>query len=347
MNNQETAQKDVRHNYPLAIRDASISTAFSLFLKTLPYALIRFAILIVVTTVTIIWGIATIGGAAWIGERVHSLFGLVWLAGGGSIYGYIWYTIVRYGLYIIKCGHIAVLTDLITNGQIGNGNEGMFDYGKRVISEKFSQVNVLFALDALVDGVVAAFNGTLDWIGSLLPIPALEGLMKLVKGVLFGASTYIDETIFSYSLARGESNPWLGGQEGLIYYCQNVKEILKTAFYAVLLDKVCTALLWLVFLAPALLLVWLFGGIIGGAALVASIMCASNARSAFLEPLFLIMVMIRFHVSAENQPINLEWDNRLSNISSNFIEIKEKAAAWIAAPTTADPSNPTPAEAGF
>lgn len=322
----------MRHSYPLAIRDASVATAFNLFLKTLPYALIRFGILLVVTTVTIIWGILTFGGAAWIGERVHSLFGLIWFAGGSGIYGYIWYALVRYGLYMIKCGHIAVLTELITHGQIGNGNEGMFDYGKRIITEKFTQVNVLFALDALVDGVVMAFNNTLDWIGSILPIPAFEGIMKLIKGILFSASTYIDETIFSYSLARGETNPWRGGQEGLIYYCQNVKEILKTALYVVVLDKICTALLWVMFLAPALALVWLFGGIIGGAALVASVMCAANARSAFLEPLFLIMVMIKFHVSAENQPINLDWDTRLGDLSGNFIEIKEKAAAWIAAP---------------
>lgn len=308
-------------------------------MKTLPYALIRFVILLAVTAVTVIWGTITFGGASWLSTRVHGIFGTAWLIGGCSIYGYLWYFIVRYALYMIKCGHIAVLTELITHGQVGNGDEGMFEYGRRIVTDKFTQVNVLFALDALVDGVVRSFNSTLDWVGSLLPIPGLDSLMHVVKAILFSASTFIDETIFSYSLARNETNPWHGGQEGLIYYCQNAKEILKTALYVVILDKVCTFILWCVFLAPALVLVYLTGGIIGGAALVASVLCAANARSAFLEPIFLIMVMIKFHVSVESQQINAEWDDRLSTISSNFIEIKDKAAAWISEPgATTTPS---------
>jgi hypothetical protein len=210
----------------------------------------------------------------------------------------------------------------------------MFSYGRRVISEKFSQVNVLFALDAMVDGVVMSFNRTLDWVGSLLPIPGLEGLMNLVKAILFSASTYIDETIFSYTLARQESNPWQGGRDGLIYYCQNAREILKTAVWVVILDKVLTALLWVAFLAPALFVVHLFPGMIGGAALIGSVMCAANARSAFLEPIFLIMVMTRFHVAAENQAINAEWDARLCAVSDKFSQIKEKAIAWVNAEST-------------
>ncbi|HPT48316.1 MAG TPA: hypothetical protein PLM07_20730, partial [Candidatus Rifleibacterium sp.] len=80
MNQQPSAQGEVRHHYPLAIRDASVATAIGLFLKTLPYALVRFVILIAVTFVTIVWGILTFGGAAWIGDKVHGLFGLVWFA---------------------------------------------------------------------------------------------------------------------------------------------------------------------------------------------------------------------------------------------------------------------------
>ena len=60
-----------------------------------------------------------------------------------------------------------------------------------------------------------------------------------------------------------------------------------------------------------------------------AVLFAANARSAFLEPLFLIMVMTTFHVSVENQPINLEWDARLTSLSGKFKELKDKAAAWV------------------
>lgn len=332
METNPSAQIDhgkVCHDYPLAIRDASFLTAVSLFLKTFPYALVRFAILLAVTTITIIWGLLTFGGASWLTAKVHDTFGLIWMVGGCSIYGYLWYFLVRYSMYMLKCGHIAVLTELVTHGQIGNGDENMFSYGKRIITGKFTQANVLFTLDAMIDGVVMSFNRTLDWVGSLLPIPGVEGLMNLVKAVLFSASTYIDETIFSYTLARKETNPWQGGRDGLIYYCQNAREILKTAVWVVVLDKVLTAVLWVVFLAPAIAITHFIGGIIGGAALIASVLCAANARSAFLEPIFLIMVMTKFHVAAENQPINAEWDSRLTSISDKFGQIKEKAIEWV------------------
>ncbi len=95
-------------------------------------------------------------------------------------------------------------------------------------------------------------------------------------------------------------------------------------------------------MAPAMLFVWVSPfPVLSGAAILAAFLCAANARSAFLEPLFLIMVMIKFHVAAENQPVNLDWDARLTTLSGNFVEIKEKAAAWV---TSTNPS-PVP-EAG-
>ena len=55
------------------------------------------------------------------------------------------------------------------------------------------------------------------------------------------ATTYIDETIFSYNLARGDENPWrsLEGRADLLLPEQ--QEILKTAGWVVVLDKVLTA----------------------------------------------------------------------------------------------------------
>jgi hypothetical protein len=58
-------------------------------------------------------------------------------------------------------------------------------------------LNLLFALDLLIRGVVQAFNRTLDWIARLLPVPGLQGIVGVVNAVIRAATTYIDETIFS------------------------------------------------------------------------------------------------------------------------------------------------------
>jgi|WetSurMetagenome_2_1015567.scaffolds.fasta_scaffold46005_2 hypothetical protein len=327
----------VRHSYPLAIDRAGFGTAFGLVVRTLPYALVRFAILLAFSVATIVWFLMTFGIGGFLGNRIHPWLGVGWMIAGLGVYGWAWQMIVRYGLYLIQAGHIAVLTELITTGSIAHGSEGMFAYGKRVVTDRFGQVSLLFALDLLIRGVVRAFNRTLDWIARLLPIPGLQSIVGIVNAVIRAATTYIDETIFSYNLARGDENPWRSSKDALIYYSQNAQEILKTAAWVVVLDKVLTVLVWVVMMAPAFLLVGVlpssgFGGFVTVAAFVIAALFASNVRQAFLKPIFLVMVMAKFHVVVRNQAINLEWDARLSSVSSKFKEIKDKAGEAMPAP---------------
>jgi hypothetical protein len=326
----------VRHSYPLAVTQAGFGTAISLVMRTLPYALLRFGILVAFTLATVAWFAITFGGAALLGAKVHPWIGIGWLIAGLGTYGYLWWFIVRYALYLIKAGHVAVLTELITKGSIENGATGMFDYGRRVVTDRFGEVNILLGVAVLVRGVVAVFNRTLDWIGHLIPLPGMQSIVGVVNAVVRAATTYIDETIFSYDLARGDENPWRAGKDGLIYYAQNSGEILKTALYVVVLDKLLTAVVWVVMLAPAFLMLAVLpasakpGGFLGG--LVIAALFASNVRQAFLKPIFLVMVMTKFHTVVQNQPINVEWDARLSQVSDKFREIKTKSEAPFAPP---------------
>ena len=318
----------VRHSYPLTISDASFSTAVGLLVKTLPYVVVRFCVLVGVSVISIVWFGVTFGGAGFLGERIHPWVGYGWLFSGLGIYGWLWAFVVRYALYLIKCGHIAVLTELITTSAISNGSESMFSYGKRIVTERFAEVNVLFALDALVEGVVGAFNKTLDWVTSFLPIPGLHVIANLAGAIIRAATTYIDETIFSYNIARGEDNPWRGGRDGLVYYCQNNKEILKTAVVCIIADYVLTAIAWLLMFAPAALIVTVMPVLAGWSFLVA-LLFAINFRQAVLKPLFLTLIMIKFHVSVKGQAINEEWDQRLASLSPKFEKITSKIAGYV------------------
>jgi len=322
----------VKHSYPLAIREAGFGTAFGLLMKTMPYALARFGILVGVSILTLIWYVIAFGGWTLLGSNIHPGVGLAWFLVCCGAYGYFWWLVVRYFLYLLKCGHIAVLTELITKGHIDNGSKGMFTYGKDVVKSRFGEVNVLFAVDMLVSGVVRTFNRSLDFVASLLPIPGISSLASFVNAVVYAATTYLDETIFSYGLARQETNPWASAKDGLIYYAQNSKEILKTGVGIVILDKVLTVVIWIVMLAPAFVLAWLmpkslvavgFWFVFGFAALL-----AANVRAAFLKPLFLVMIMTKFHVQVQNQPLNQEWDERLSKVSSKFRELGGKIAGY-------------------
>jgi hypothetical protein len=323
------ATAGVRHSYPLAIEQAGLGTALGLLMRTLPYAGVRFGVLVLASILTIVFWVIALAGGAFLAGKVAPFLGWIFVIGCLVGFGFFWRLFLRYFLHLLKCGHIAVLTELVTKGRIANGSEGMFSYGKRVVTERFGEVNVLFGVDLLVDGVVRAFNRTLDFIGGLLPVPALQQLLVIVKAIVRAASTYIDETIFSYGLAREERNPWASARDGLVYYGQNSKEILKTSVWIVVLDYAFTFLVWLVMLAPAFALSHALPQSMFLASLAAwliAILFAGSFRSAFIKPLFLIMVMTRFHVSIRNQPINLEWEARLERVSSKFRELKDKVA---------------------
>lgn len=320
----------VRHAYPLAVRDPSLAAAFGLMMRSLPYALARFGVLLAAAVATILWLAVTFGGAAFLGTHVAAVFGWVWAIGCLALAGFVWGTMLRYALHLIECGHVAVLTELVTRGQVGNGQEPMFAYGRRVVSARFAQANVLFGLNALVRGVVEAFHRTLDWIAGLVPIPGLEQAARLIDIVLKGATRYLDKVIFSYSLARGDADPWRSSREGLVYYAQNAKPVLTTAIWSVILERVLTVALWLVLLIPAGLVTLALPASVRETGAVATVVVAAllagPLRAAFVKPLFLIMMMVRFHGAIEGQPINPEWDARLAAVSDGFRALGQEAA---------------------
>jgi hypothetical protein len=320
---------EVRHSYPLAISSAGIGESLKLLLQTMPFLLVRFGILCALTIASILY-LAILFGGAMILSKAAAALAWIWVIGLLVVGGSLWRFVVRYMLYLIKLGHIAVLTELVTKGSIANGTLGMFEYGKRVVTERFGEVNAMFALDLLISGIVGAFNRTLNWVASLLPVPGLDSVMGVVNAVLRASTTYIDETVFSYNLARGDENVFRSSKDGLIYYAQNAKEVLKTGLWVVVLDYVLTGAIWIVMLAPGFALSYLMPGNSGGIVmLVIAMLFAGSVRSAFLKPLFLTMVMVKFHAAVRNQPINLEWDQRLGSASRKFEELKQQAEAWV------------------
>ncbi|HKO91939.1 MAG TPA: hypothetical protein VJU61_12340, partial [Polyangiaceae bacterium] len=290
---------------------------------------VRLGILAGLTVATILYWAVLLGGFVLL-SKATPLLGWAWVIALVFVAGSLWRFVVRYLLYLLKAAHIAVLTELITTGRIGTGNESMFQYGKRIVTERFGEVNAMFALDLLIAGIVGAFNRTLNWVANLLPIPGLDSMMGIVNSVLRASTTYIDETIFSYNLARGDENVFRSSQDGLIYYAQNAKEVLKTGLWVVVLDRVLTFVIWVVMLAPAFFVGYLMpGNAVTWVAFFFAVLFAGTLRSALLRPLFLTMVMVKFHAMAQNQPINLEWDGRLSQASKKFDELKRQAEAWV------------------
>jgi hypothetical protein len=330
----------IRHSYPLASRETGFMAAMNLCLKTLPFMGARLALLMGFTLLAMVWFGITFGAAAILTRATNETAGF-WglLIAFGVPIGF-FMSFKRYVLYLLEAAHIAVLTRLITHGSL-ESDSSQISYGKDIIASHFGEVNMLLVLDAIIQGVVRAFTNTVDWIIHLLPIPGMDGPLQMVKRILQNATGYVEDAIFSYNLARGDDNKWRSSKDGLIYYAQNWKPVLKTATYALLLEYALTGMMFLVFLVPA----FGIGALIpkmGAWALLFAGLFALNFKAAVLHPLFLTMVMLTYHNAIHDQPINLEWDQTLNGASDKFKELTEKARTWVGERTGAEaPGTPT------
>ncbi|WP_407166554.1 hypothetical protein [Bradyrhizobium sp. ORS 111] len=313
------------HSYPLLVRDHGLATALGLLLETLPYALARWGVLLAVAAACIAWIGIAVGGAVWLGTHVATAFGACWFLGLALAGGWVWGAVLRYVLHVIACGHVAVLTELITQGRIGDGREGQFAYGRRIVTARFGEVAALFGLGVLVRGVLRAFHNALDTLGEWLPTPGVSTIVGLINTILAAATRYLDKVVLSYDLARGGDDPRRNVQDGLVYYCQNAKPILTTSVWMVIVERSLSILLCLALLIPAGLATMALPDAIrdNGALVTVSVaaLLALTLRSAFIQPLFLICIMIRFHTLVHDQAINATWVGYLDGLSDKFRQI--------------------------
>jgi len=314
------------HSYPLLVHNHGLATALRLLVETLPYAIVRWGVSLASAAACAVWIAIGAGGAAWLGVHVAMAFGVCWLLGALLVGGWIWAAVLRYAFHMIACGHVAVLTELITQGRVGNGHEGQFAYGRRVVMARFGEVAALFGLGELVRAVLKAFHNTLDTLGEWLPTPGVGTVVGLVNAILSAATRYLDKVVLSYDLARGGADPWRNVQDGLVYYCQNAGPILQTSIWMVILERGLSILLWLLLLVPAGLTTMLlpeaireYGALV---TIVVAALLASTLRAAFIKPLFLICMMIRFHALVQDQPINASWVGYLDGLSDKFRQIR-------------------------
>ncbi|WP_291323002.1 hypothetical protein [Desulfonatronospira sp.] len=311
------------------MKDFSFSEVLGLLMKTLPFLVFRFLIYFAITLGFVI----ITGTGAGIGYGVGSIADKA-AAGGmwGGLAGFglaaaIMYFIREYLLYLVKAGHIAVLVELLDGKEIPGG-KGQIDYARQQVQKRFSSSTVLFGLDQLIKGILRSFNRVFLSIASILPIPGAAGAMKIINTIVTLSLTYLDEVILAYLMKTRSENPWASSRTALILYAQNYKSFLKNAVWLALFIWASTFVVFLVVLGPVALLVGLFPGTAGPLTLIVALVFAWGIKQAVIEPIGMTALMLVYFKVTEGQTANPEWEAKLSNVSSKFKDLKDKASAW-------------------
>lgn len=321
-----------------------LSETLSIFLKTLPFVLVRAGIysafgLAAIVYCAVVFGIAglfakvggTVGG--WLGFFVIAL-------GVGGGWGLV--NLARsWLLHVVKAAHVAVATAYLVGDGLPAG-ESQYSIGKALVLERFVDVNVLFVLDGLVRGSTRAVNRLIEDVASWLPIPGIEALAQWIERVVAMAMNFIDETVLSHSIAKKDPNTWESAAEGVVLYAQSYRQVLANAVVMAIFAWASFAILVVAFGIPFWPLAYSFGrhhhGTLQAIAFLLPFVLAYVGKLSIVNPFAMISVLVTFHKHAAPQPISAEWRARIEAVSESFRELERRARAFVgAAPGAAAP----------
>ena len=311
--------------------DFSIGRTLGLMGQTLPFIVFRiivyFGIAVAYVLVTGVgagvgWGVGAFGDVGF--RTGATLWGGI--IGFGLTAGTI-FLLREYILYIVKAGHIAVLVELIDGRGVPQGR-GQIDYATEIVRQHFAETNVLFGVDLLVKGVLAAILGLIQGIAAFLPIPGLTNVVALVRAFLRVAIGLMDEVVLGYLMRTRSTNPWQGAETAVVLYAQNYKVLLKNAAWLTIIMYVLSFVVFLIMLAPAAALVWFIPNAWGAGGFIFALIFAWAVKAALIEPFAIAAMMEVYFRVIEGQTPDPAWDQRIGEISKKFRELKDKAANW-------------------
>lgn len=322
--------------------DFSISKALGLMVRTAPFLLLRVMVYFGIGVALILMTGAGAGvgyGVGVLGDDPFQDTGAFW--GGVAGFGLTAAVIVffrDYILYLVKAGHIAVLVELLEGRPIPGG-QGQIAFGQSVVKDHFGQASALFALDRLIQGVIAVITGMAQRLMSMLPIPGLDRLAGMMSAYLRLAVGMADEVILGHVIRSGSDNAWESAHDGLVLYAQNARAMMEAAAWLTLITWVLAGLVFLVMLTPAGAVVLLLPGEGNRGLFIFALVFAWAVKAAVIEPFALACLLQVFLAETAGQEPNAEWRGRLTQLSTKFRKLGELAAGGGAKPRSLDGAN--------
>lgn len=247
---------------------------------------------------------------------------MIWLgasAGGVGVTQY-------YIGYLLKAGHIAVVTHLVKTGSLP---EDQFAYGRQVVKEKFATAAAYFAVDRLVSGAVRQINGTLNIVGSFLEkIPGMESLVSFARIFLNIALGNLDECCMAYTFYHAEQSSFKSAADGVVIYFQNWKPILKDALKTAVIAVVISGAAWFLLMFGIIGILGVLGvpGILGLlAALVLTVLIMMVVKSSIMDSYTMVCMVCSYLQVAPTTEITFDLYDKLCKLSSKFKSLLQKA----------------------
>lgn len=224
--------------------------------------------------------------------------------------------------YLIKAGHVAVITEAVTTGRIPANQVA---YGKQIVKERFATSNIYFMVDKLVSGAVRQLQNVLEKAGNAMSfVPgmgAIVGIGKMFIGIALG---YIDECCLGYTFLKKNQSAYKSAADGVVVYAQNWKKLLKdaakTTLTVVVLMILITIAAFVLFGLLFRLLHWnLF------VAFLLACFVSVAIKAAFIDSYMMVKMMVSYMEVAPSTVITFDLYSKLCGLSGKFKQLFKKA----------------------
>ena len=285
-------------------------------------------------TMKFVWLKLALGGAIFLISAV-TMFLFLWigsLVGSGSgiaialclwaiLIGGIFTFAERYIGYMLKAGHVAMVTTAVTTGTLP---ENQLEAAKSMVKERFATANVYFVVDRLVSGAVSQLQRGLQKVEDLLgKIPGVAVIVSFAQLFVHIALNYIDECCLGYTFLHREQSAFKSAADGVVIYFQNWKTLLKNAAVTTLIVMGISLLAWLLpFLIFAGLFAllhihWIF-------AFILALMVAVIIKSSFVDSYMMVKMMVSYMQVAPSTEITFDLYDKLCKLSGKFRNLFNK-----------------------
>jgi hypothetical protein len=321
--------------------------AFSVLMKTLPILGIRVAYSLIAFVLFIVYMLIA-GFLAAVVANINETIGVILFIVALFAIIPIYNLAYRYIFYVLKAAHIAVIAELLQNDKLPDGINQV-EWGKQQVQQRFGEVSVMFVVDELVNGVVRAFTGTLEWLTAWIPGGALQQLIEMIKMVIRLAVGYIDEAIIARAFWLRSESIWATAIDGVVLYTQIWKAILVNAIVLMVLSYIPFVVVLVLFSAPVAAVLNAFNPNLAAWAIIAAMFLGYLIKVSVGDTFAMIAIIAAYQKQTEGLEPNPEMKAKLEGISDKFRDLQQRAAQELGNLTRSgekpknDPAAPTTA----
>ncbi len=201
-----------------------IKEAAKIYFKTLPFVILRFALILLFIALAIIYFSSVFGvviGKIGFSDLIKSVLSIGAVAGSTAFFFGLYKLFSKYIFYLVKAAHIAVIVEYVETRKTPRLQ---LVWGFRRLKGRFLSTSALFVVNSLLDVVLKEVHKKLMGLASEYKLP--KPLSYILSGIIHNSTAYVDEAIVAYMFLKGKESTWQSAKDALTLYVKNWKWIL-------------------------------------------------------------------------------------------------------------------------